>query len=226
MALAAITFDHLGSDEQMAALRAAIEPHGIPATFFVTGEQAHERPQAVRALHDAGYEVGMHGWAHEAWGDLDPESERDLAGRATDAIAAASGVSPAGFRAPGGSRSAHTAEILGDLGYRYDASLGDGMRVSRLSPALGQVPFVWPGVDGYWYLRDEPADPSAVCDAWLASFEKTATNEGLFLTICHPEITGIDENRLSVLDAVAQAATADSRVELRTVGAIAARIPA
>ena len=220
MALAAITFDHLGTPEQMVALREVVERHGVSSTFFVTGERAAEDPEGVRALHDAGHEVGMHGWAHEQWSELDRDTERELALRATGAIADAIGEQPRGFRAPGGARSDATTDILGSLGYTYDASLGDRMQPARLSAEIVNVPFVWPGVDGYWYLRDEPENPATVEAAW----RKALGADSLFLTICHPEITGIDEGRLAALDAIVGAAKADR--ELVTVGAIAARIPA
>ena len=129
-------------------------------------------------------------------------------------------------RAPGGEGSTATAGLLTDLGYHYDASLGaDHMRPSRLSPALAQVPFVWPGVDGAWYLGDAPADPAVVRDSWLAALDRAAASDGLFVSICHPEITGADEGRVAALAAVVAAAVADSRVEVATVGAIAARSP-
>jgi peptidoglycan/xylan/chitin deacetylase (PgdA/CDA1 family) len=225
--MAAITFDHLGTPEQMAALLATVERHGAPATFFVTGERAAADPDGVKSLLDAGYEVGMHGWAHEMWCDLDPGTERALATRATNAITEATGERPRGFRAPGGSRSAATVEILSDLGYDYDASLGDGMRRARLSRSIAQVPFVWGGVDGAFYLEDPPAAPAAVLEAWSAALARTAPKpDGLFVTICHPEITGIDDGRLAVLDEIVARAVAEPNVELCTVAAIAARIPA
>ena len=220
MRLAAITFDHLGTREQMDALRSVVDRHGVRSTFFVTGERAREHPHAVKALHDAGHDVGMHGWAHEQWSELDPATERDLATRATQAITNAIGTHPRGFRAPGGARSDATADILLELGYEYDASLGDRMHTRRLDNGLAQVPFVWPGVDGYWYLRDDPADPATVEGAW----HRALAGDSLFLTICHPEITGIDGRRLAALDAVVEIAAATR--EMATVGAIAARIPA
>lgn len=218
MEVAAITFDHLGTPEQMAALREVVERHSVRSTFFITGERAAEDPALVRSLHDAGHEIGMHGWAHEEWSKLDPATERELATKATAAIADAIGEQPRGFRAPGGARSEATAGILLELGYEYDASLGDGMSPTR--NVIANVPFVWPGVDGYWYLRDEPADPASVAAAWRKALER----DGLFVTICHPEITGIDDDRLAVLDATVAEAAATR--EVATVGAIAARIPA
>ena len=100
------------------------------------------------------------------------------------------------------------------------------MRLARLSPTVAQVPFVWPGVDGAWYLRDEPAQPDALRDGWLKAMERSADGDALFLTICHPEITGIDDRRVAAFDAVVAALVADPRMTLTTPGAIAARIPA
>jgi peptidoglycan-N-acetylglucosamine deacetylase len=227
VAHACITFDHLGSTEQMAALRDTVERHGVTATFFVTGAQAAADPAGTAALAAAGHEVGTHGWAHEDWASLPPEEERALLERTTTTVSDAIGRPPLGFRAPGGARSDATSRYLVDLGYRYDASLGDdGMRPSRLAPTLAQVPFVWPGVDGAWYLRDDPAEPDVVRDAWLGALDRAAASDGLFVSICHPEITGVDERRVAALAAVVAAAAADRRVKVVTASAIAARIPA
>src|SRR5205085_2736626 len=110
--------------------------------------------------------------------------EYALATRATDALTRGAGVRPLGFRAPGGARTAQTAAVLRRLGYRYDASLGDRMRLGVLAPDLAQVPFVWPAVDGFHYLRAEPADPGTVRSAWLAALARIAADGGLFLLVC------------------------------------------
>src|SRR6202007_884674 len=130
-----------------------------------------------------GHEVGMHGWAHEQWDALDADEEAKLARRAPDALAAAVGAAPTGFRAPGGARGAQTADLLASLGYRYDASLGDGMRTAVLRPGLAQVALVWNGVDGVPSLADPPAPPSDVERQWTGALEKVGENGGLFLTI-------------------------------------------
>lgn len=213
MPTAAITFDHLGTDAEMNALRGVVEQHGIVATFFVTGEQAAARPDAVRALIDAGHEVGAHGWAHEQWSELDESTERALLARTREALPDARG-----FRAPGGARTPRTHVLLAEFDFAYDASLGDRMQPGRLDNGTPNVPFVWPGVDGYWYLRDEPAAPADVRDAWLASVAKT----DLFVTICHPEITGAHADRVAALADVVAAVAA--RCACETVGAIAARV--
>jgi len=244
-AIACFTFDNMGEAADVGAglvagvqhqaihpslergfpnLFALLARHGIRATFFIEGWNGDHHPEAVGEIIRRGHELGMHGWVHEAWGGLDPEREAQLARRATEALARAAGVRPRGFRAPGGARSAHTEAILARLGYAYDASLGDGMRPQVLPSGLAQVPFVWQGVDGFYYLREQPVDPAVVRDGWLRTLARVAETGGLFLTICHAFITGVDDARLAALDAIMAAAVSDKRVVICTAGEIAAKL--
>lgn len=218
---ACITFDHGGD---LGPFFALLDRHRIRGTFFLEGRHGEEDPATVAQVVARGHELGMHGWAHEPWAELGPDEERELARRATAALADAAGEAPVGFRAPGGARTEQTASVLVDLGYRADASLGDGMRPARLAPGLAQVPFVWGGVDGAFYLRPEPADAAEVREQWMGQLQKVAEDGGLFLTICHAEITGADLSRLRALDDVVAAAVADDRIRLMTVGEVAAEI--
>jgi peptidoglycan/xylan/chitin deacetylase (PgdA/CDA1 family) len=241
-ATACFTFDNMGeaadvgagvcagprpdaSDPSLArgypSLYALLAAHGIRATFFVEGWNGVHHPGAVAEIVERGHELGMHGWVHEPWQTLEPARERERAARATEALARAAGVAPRGFRAPGGARSTETESILRHLGYLYDASLGDGMRPRVLPSGLAQIPFVWPAVDGFHYLRPEPAEPATVRDQWLRALARTAETGGLFVTICHPFITGVDDARLDALDAVMRAACADERVRVCTAGEVA-----
>lgn len=207
-------------------LFALLERRGIRASFFIEGWNGEHHPDAVAEIVRRGHELGMHGWTHEAWAQLDRDREMELATRATAALERAAGVRPRGFRAPGGARSPHTESVLTALGYGYDASLGDGMRPALLPSGLAQVPFVWTGVDGFHYLRPEPADPALVRDTWLRALDRTAARGGLFLTICHAFITGIDDARVATLDAVMGAAVSDARVTVLTAGEIAQQVVA
>lgn len=198
--VACFTVDHL--DEGTSRLLDLFERRRLTTTVFVEGRHGDERPDEVRDIVRRGHELGMHGWAHEQWDALDAGDEEKLATRATEALTAAAGVAPLGFRAPGGARGARTVELLLRLGYRYDASLGDGMGPARLDPGLAQVPFVWNGVDGAHYLADPAPRPEDVERQWTKAFEKVADTDGLFLTICHGFITGVDDGRLAAFDRV------------------------
>ncbi len=215
---------HASLERGYPALFSLLERQRTRASFFVEGWNGEHHPEAVAEIVHRGHELGMHGFVHEAWGELAPDCERELATRATEALERAAGVRPQGFRAPGGRRTAHTESILQALGYAYDASLGDGMRPARLPSGLAQVPFVWPGVDGFHYLRPEPSDPSVVRDAWLDTLSRTAERGGLFLLVCHAFVTGVDPARLDALEAVIAAAREDPRVEIRTVSEIACAV--
>jgi peptidoglycan/xylan/chitin deacetylase (PgdA/CDA1 family) len=240
-AVACFTFDNMGEAAEIGAglyggprpggdaslrhgypnLYRLLDAHHVRATFFVEGWNGEHHPDAVAEVVRRGHELGMHGWAHEPWAALAPDDEAALARRATEALERAAGVRPRGFRAPGGTRTGRTGAVLRDLGYRYDASLGDDMRPGILASGLAQVPFTWAGVDGFHYLRREPARPADVRDAWLAALAAVAAQGGLFLLICHAFITGVDAERLAALDAVVHAAREDARVTIRTAGDVA-----
>lgn len=244
-AVACFTFDNIGEASEIGAgtldgprapgtdrslvegqprLLDLLDAHGVRASFFPEGWNGAHHPDAVREIVRRGHELGMHGWLHERWGELDPDTERTLARRATEALADASGVRPVGFRAPGGSRTADTETILRDLGYAYDASLGDGMRPGRLPGGLPQIPFVWPGLAGFFWLRDEPVPPADVERQGPAALDKAAVRGGLFVLVCHAHITGLDVQRSAALGAVMARAVADPRVSVRTVGEVAAAL--
>lgn len=121
---------------------------GLTITFFIVGQDAAlpVNRDALRAIADAGHEVGNHSFRHEPWLHLYAEEEidRELA-HAEEWIGEVTGVRPVGFRGPGFSVSTATLRVLVRRGYRYDAStfptyLGPLARAyyfmtARLSPA-------------------------------------------------------------------------------------------
>src|SRR5207237_10351369 len=96
--MACFTVDHL--DEGTTLLLDVLERRGVRTTCFVEGRHGEERPDDVRRIVERGHELGMHGWAHEQWLELQPEEERKLAAKGTAAREAAAGGRPEGFRAP------------------------------------------------------------------------------------------------------------------------------
>ncbi len=94
-------------------------------TFFVVGFDA-ARPENRPGLAEAvrrGHEIGNHSFEHECWLHRYERArlEREVA-RAEEAIEAATGVRPVGFRGPGFSWSPLLLKVLERRGYRYDAS--------------------------------------------------------------------------------------------------------
>jgi peptidoglycan/xylan/chitin deacetylase (PgdA/CDA1 family) len=102
-----------------------LERRGLRITWFVVGRDAADprHRDVLGAIPAAGHEVGNHSFHHEPWLHLyTPEQiEAELA-RTEEALQAACGVRPDGFRGPGFSFSPTLLEVLARRGYRYDCS--------------------------------------------------------------------------------------------------------
>ena len=64
----ALTFDDGPDPVATPRLLRLLAARGIRATFFLIGQRAARNPDVVRAIRDAGHEVGNHTWRHRnAW---------------------------------------------------------------------------------------------------------------------------------------------------------------
>jgi peptidoglycan/xylan/chitin deacetylase (PgdA/CDA1 family) len=95
----------------------------LPATFFIPGHTVETYPDLCRQIADAGHEIGLHGYLHEAVSQLDPETEAEVAQRALTAIREATGAEVTGNRTPSWDFTPSTVEVLLDWGCEYDSSL-------------------------------------------------------------------------------------------------------
>ena len=98
----------------------------VKATFFTLGWIAARHPALVRRIAAAGHEVASHGWDHRRVFTMsEPEFRADLK-RARDAIEAASGQTPGGYRAPSfaiDQRTPWAHRVLAEEGYSYSSSV-------------------------------------------------------------------------------------------------------
>lgn len=97
----------------------------LKITFFIVGKDTEneENRKYLRMITERGHEVGNHSYNHESW--LQTYSyekiEREII-QAEEAITAATGQKPIGFRGPGFSWSNDLLKVLESRGYLYDAS--------------------------------------------------------------------------------------------------------
>lgn len=97
----------------------------LKITFFIVGKdtESEENRKYLRMITERGHEVGNHSYHHESW--LQTYSyekiEQEII-RAEEAITAATGQKPVGFRGPGFSWSNDLLRVLLRRGYLYDAS--------------------------------------------------------------------------------------------------------
>lgn len=97
----------------------------LKITFFIVGVDAADDRNGVpiRSIVKAGHEVGNHSFEHEPWLHLYTREQlyREIE-MADQAIEAASGQKPVGFRGPGFSWCPELLSVLEERGHGFDAS--------------------------------------------------------------------------------------------------------
>ncbi|SIT11906.1 polysaccharide deacetylase family protein [Alicyclobacillus vulcanalis] len=110
-----ITFDD-GPDETMTPrILSILRDYGVPATFFCIGQQVERFPQVLKAIHEAGHEIGNHTMTHPYLTKLtDAEIEKEL----KEAVEAIQKVVPGPvryFRPPYGDIDARVRRIAASM---------------------------------------------------------------------------------------------------------------
>jgi peptidoglycan/xylan/chitin deacetylase (PgdA/CDA1 family) len=114
---------------------------GIRATYFATGESARRYPQAVKALIDAGHELGCHGMTHRPFHALSEADAHWEISEAGSLLRGFAGVTS--FRAPYLRFPAAYLKLLEESGFRLDSSQAKYKRAHHAPSAptgLARVP--------------------------------------------------------------------------------------
>lgn len=164
---------------------------GLVATFFVEAINCELYPDALREIADRGHELGVHGWCHEAWGQLSPTRERELLVAAGAAFRSL-GLRAQAFRPPGGESTAATVALLSELGYRWWSPAAGSVRPGN---GIVTIPFEWELVDAYHLMSrfaqarvrrgdsHTPLAPAIVADRLCVDL---ASGSGTQSLILHP----------------------------------------
>ena len=92
--------------------------HGIPATFFVTGQRAQRYPEGIQIIQTAGHEIANHSFSHQRLTCL---QEKDIVRElmlANQVLEQISGKKPVLFRPPYGSFNQQVTELAWAQGLR------------------------------------------------------------------------------------------------------------
>jgi peptidoglycan/xylan/chitin deacetylase (PgdA/CDA1 family) len=95
----------------------------IQTSWFVPGHSIETFPEQIRAVAQAGHEIGVHGYSHENPIAMTRKQETDVLDKCIDLITQISGKKPRGYVAPWWEFSNVTNELLIERGIRYDHSL-------------------------------------------------------------------------------------------------------
>jgi polysaccharide deacetylase family sporulation protein PdaB len=119
----AISFDAAWGNEDTQQLIDTLDRYKVHATFFLVGQWVDKFPESVKALYDAGHEIGNHSATHPHCGKLSSEQIVREINDCNDKIEALTGTRPTLFRAPYGEYDDHViaaAESAGVTVIQWD----------------------------------------------------------------------------------------------------------
>jgi len=100
-----------------------LQKHDIKAGFFIPGEVAERYTDSVTEIHQAGHEIGHHGYSHKNPARSSVEEEKEELVRGTDVLSRITGHKPKGYRAPAADMSQHTYSLLIEHGMTYNSTI-------------------------------------------------------------------------------------------------------
>lgn len=95
----------------------------LQTTWFIPGHSIETFPEQMKAVADAGHEIGVHGYSHENPIAMTREQEMAVLDHCIELVTQLSGKRPTGYVAPWWEFSNVTNELLLERGIKYDHSL-------------------------------------------------------------------------------------------------------
>lgn len=191
---------------------------GLEATFFVEGYAAEVFADAATRIRDAGHELGLHAWKHEAWGELAPDREAELLARGFEAFDRNLGLRPRGFRPPGGKLTEASAALFARHGLDYVSTSRGNER------GLRGLPFEWKRVDAFALIErfGGRQTPEAYFAGWTreALAHEASAPDAPWLVVVHPFCAGMDPHFDAFADFVRTLAKALGPSASRTLGSL------
>jgi peptidoglycan/xylan/chitin deacetylase (PgdA/CDA1 family) len=201
-----------------------LDRQAVRATFFVPGYTAERWPDTVRAVRDAGHEIGHHGYLHEgAHSAPDEATEERRLLRGLEALDSVLGVRPVGYRAPMWELTNRLPALLARHGFLYDSGLMDADHPYLLATGaeadartIVELPCHWslddwepynylPGITGTGLI----ASPADVLARWTLELEALVEEGGLFVLTNHPFISGRASRAVALDTLIARAKAID-----------------
>lgn len=137
----ALTFDDGPDPEFTPRVLELLATHRVRATFFLVGERAVRAPGTVRAIAEAGHEIGSHGWSHRSLWLCGPGRTDEEVGRTRATLGELAGHAPVLFRPPWGMVNAALFGALRRHGQRcvFWSIQPEGLRPAPASTQIARV---------------------------------------------------------------------------------------
>lgn len=196
----------------LTALMDRLRSLDVRATFFWPLFEAQRCRAALERCVAEGHEVAAHGNAFENPAQLDPAREAGLLAACAERLEQWTGTRPVGFRSPTGTLSAHTITLLGQAGWRYDASFIDDDAPYSLAadgaPGMVELPWSEALCDATHFRRRFTQDRAEA--AMHEEFDPLLDADGYACITLHPrgDIGVARPARLPIVDRLVQRARA------------------
>lgn len=154
----ALTFDDGPYGETTEQILATLADEGVSATFFVVGRHVEDRPALVRAILNAGHEVGNHTYSHPRLTEISHEEARQELVKCEEAFFKATGTHMNLMRPPGMQFDDGLLRLAQDMGYttiHWNAVAGDYVPVE---PAMVTKRVLWQVQPGSVILLHDSPD--------------------------------------------------------------------
>ena len=112
-----LSFDAAWGNEDTNDLLSILAKHNIKTTFFMTGGWVESYPEDVKAISDAGHDLGNHSENHKQMSQLSAEECKDEIQKVHDKVKELTGKDMFLFRPPYGDYNDTLLEAANGLGY-------------------------------------------------------------------------------------------------------------
>ncbi|WP_340688208.1 polysaccharide deacetylase [Amycolatopsis coloradensis] len=171
----------------------------VPATFFVPGWVAEQRPGLAATIVERGHEVAHHSYSHRPPTTMTAAEQRADFERGM-AVFAAQGIEISGHRAAGWESTWDTPALVAEHGLSYDSSLMADDRPYLIDTGAGRIaelPVHW-SLDDWEQYAFLPApqvgsvitSPVRVLEMWRAELDAMRRYRCLFNLCLHPFLSG------------------------------------
>ncbi len=114
----ALTFDDGDDGANISSILSILAENNIKATFFITGKAAENHPSLIRAIVNAGMEIGNHSYSHPDFTTISYSSMQSQLSTTENIITNITGRSTKPyFRPPYGAYNSAVLQAVGDAGY-------------------------------------------------------------------------------------------------------------
>jgi peptidoglycan-N-acetylglucosamine deacetylase len=191
-----------GPNEGIRRIINLLKKNNIVGTCFIPGHTAENYTDQCKMIRDSGFEIGHHGYIHEAPKELSLDGQKIVIEKGLHALDKHLGVKPVGYRAPAFLQTKDTYRILLEHGFEYESSEGakdSPYFINVDGQKLVEVPSKVILIDSLYFLNHSsnryfppPTDPSVAQKIWEEEFTGMyESDENLcFVHVIHPFITG------------------------------------